>query len=113
MKDTLLTADEPHSSQQCKSVQGQQSSMKAFTTNEIVMKAEILWSIKSVNGSLLIQCKCCKGDLFKKIFSESEIASKFAFWKPKINYLLCLRITPVFKEKLLQKVKRAECENII
>ena len=33
VKDTLLTADEPHGSQQGKSVSGQQSSMKPFTTN--------------------------------------------------------------------------------
>ena len=52
-------------------------------------------------------------DLFKKMFPDSEIASKFACGKPKMNYLLCFGITPFFKEKLLQKVKEGECGNII
>ena len=52
------------------------------------------------------------GDLFKKMFPDSEIASKFACGKTKMNYLLCFEITPFFKEKLLQKVKEAECVTI-
>ena len=78
VKDTLLTADEPHSSQQGKSVPGQQSSMKAFTTNEIVMKAEILWSIKSVIAYFSFSASADIGDLFKEIFPDSEIVSMFA-----------------------------------
>ena len=98
----MLTADEPHSSQQGKSVPGQQSSMKAFTTNEIVMKAEILWSIKSVKAHFSFNASADIGDLFKKMFPDSEIASKFACGKTKMNYLLCFGIAPFFKEKLLQ-----------
>ena len=42
------------------------------------------------------------GDLFRK----------FACGKTNMNYLLCFRIAPFFKEKLLQKVKEAECVTI-
>ena len=112
VKDTLLTADEPNSSQQGKSVPGQQSSMKAFTTNEIFMKAEILWSIKSMMAHLSFNASANIGDLFKKMFPDSEIASKFACGKTKVNYLLCFGIAPFFKEKLLQIVKEAECVKI-
>ena len=109
VKDTLLTADDPHSSQQGKSVPGQQSSMKTFTSNEIVMKAEIMWSIKSVMAHFSFSASADIGDLFKKMFPDSEIASKFACGKTKMNCLLCFGITYFFKEKLLQKVKEAEC----
>ena len=112
VKDTLLTADEPHSSLWGKSVPGQQSSMKAFTTNEIVMKAKILWSIKSVIANFSFIASTDIGDLFKKTFPDSEIASKFACGKTKMNYLLCFGIVPFFKEKLLQKVKEAECVTV-
>ena len=89
VKDTLLTADEPHSSQQGKSVPEQQSSMNAFTTHEIVMKLEILWSIKSMMAHFSFSASADIGDLFKKMFPDSEIASKFACGETKMNYLLC------------------------
>ena len=95
-----------------KSVPGQQFSMKAFTTNEIVVKAEILWSIKSMTAHFPFNASADKGDLFKKMFSDSEVASKFVCGKVKVNYLLCFGITPFFKEKLLQKVKEAKCVTI-
>ena len=112
VKDTLLTADEPHSSQQGKSVPGQQCSMKAFTTNESVMKAEILWSSKSVMAHFSFSASAGIGDLFKRMFPDSQIASEFAYGKTKMNYLLCFGIIPFFKEKLLQKVKEAECVTV-
>ena len=62
VKDTLLTADEPHSSQQGKSVPGQQSSMKAFTedcskTFEAVLTKliEAKWRASSEADDLLEQ----------------------------------------------------------
>ena len=58
MKDTLLTADELHSSQQGRSVPGQQSSMKAFTINENCHESRNAVVIQKCDGSLLIQCKC-------------------------------------------------------
>ena len=108
----MLAADEPHSSQQGKSVSGQQSNMKAFTTNEIVMKAEILWSIKCVMAHFSFSASADIRDLFKKMFPDSEIAAKFACGKTKMNCLLCFGITPFCKEKLSQKVKEAECVTI-
>ena len=69
VKDTLLTVDEQHSSQQGRSVPGQQQfSMKTFTTNESVMKAEIMWSVKSVMAHFSFSASTGIGDLFKKVF---------------------------------------------
>ena len=104
--DTLLRAYEPHSSQQGKIVPGQQSSRKAFTTNETVMKAEILWSIKNLMDHFSLNASADLGDLFKKMFPDREIVSKFACGKTKTNYLLCFGIAPFFKEKLLQKSRK-------
>ena len=106
VKDALLTADEPHSSQQGKGVPGQQFSMKAFTTYEIVKKAEILQSIKSVMAHFSFSASDDIGDLFKKMFPDSEIASKFACGETKTNYLLCFGVAPFFEEKVLQKIKK-------
>ena len=46
------------------------------------------------------------------MFPDSEIASKFACGKTKMNHLLCFGIALFFKEKLLQKVNEVECVTI-
>ena len=86
--------------------------MKALATNEIVMIAEILWSTKSGMAHFSLSASADIGDLFKKMFSDSEIASKFACGKTEMNYMLCFGIAPFFKEKLLQKFKEVGCVTI-
>ena len=43
------------------------------------------------------------------MFPDSAIAKNFACGKTKINYLISFGIAPYFREKLLQKIKEAEC----
>ena len=83
VKDTLLTADESHSSQQGKSIPGQQSSMKAFTTKEIVMKAEILWSIKSVMVHFSFNASADIGDLFNRCFQTVRLLQNLLVGKQR------------------------------
>ena len=43
------------------------------------------------------------------MFPDSDIAKKFACSKTKMNYLICFGLSPYFREKLLQKIKKSEC----
>ena len=52
------------------------------------------------------------GVLFQNMFPHSAIAKKFACGKTKLNYLIYFGIGPYFREKLLQKIKVAECLTI-
>ena len=114
LKNSLLTAEEPHSSQQGKSVPGQQSSMKAFTTNEIVIKAEILWSIKSVMAHISSSASADIGDLFEKMFPTSEIASKYACGKNQDELLALLWNCSLLQRETIAKSQRIwVCDNII
>ena len=47
--------------------------------------------------------------LFQNMFPGSATAKNFACGKTKINYLISFGIAPYFIEKLLQKIKEAEC----
>ena len=50
--------------------------------------------------------------LFQNMFPDTAIAKSFACGKTKINYLMCFGIAPYLREKLLQKIKEAECLTI-
>ena len=52
------------------------------------------------------------GGFFQNMFPDSAIAKKFACAKTKMNYLICFGIGTYFREKLLQKIKEAECLTI-
>ena len=108
-----LPADAPcssHSSHSQQEVQGpSQQLLKAYVTGESVMKAEVLWVMKSVQSHFSFRASAEVGGLFQNMFPDSAIAKKFACSKTKVNYLICFGIAPYFKEKLLHKVKEAEC----
>ena len=106
-----MPPDEPcssHSSQQ--EVQGpSEQLLKAYVTGESVMRAEVLWAVKSVLSHFSFRASSDVGGLFQNMFPDSVIAKKFACSKTKVNYLICFGIAVYFKEKLLHKVKQAEC----
>ena len=106
-----MPPDEPcssHSIQQ--EVQGpSEQLLKAYVTGESVMRAEVLWAMKSVLSHFSFRASSDVGGLFQNMFPDSAIAKKFACSKKKVNYLICFGIAPYFKEKLLHKVKQAEC----
>ena len=83
--------------------------MKMYVTGESVVKAEILWAIKSVMSHFSFRASSDIRGLFQNMFPDSAIAKNFACGKTKINYLICFGIVPYFREKLLQKIKEAEC----
>ena len=106
-----MPPDEPcssHSSQQ--EVQGpSEQLLKAYVTGESVMRAEVLWAMKSVLSHFFFRASSDVGGVFQNMFPDSAIAKTFACSKTKVNYLICFGISPYLKEKLLHKVKQAEC----
>ena len=83
--------------------------MKMYVTGECVVKAEILWAIKSVMSHYSFRASSDIRGLFQNMFNDSAIAKNFACGKTEINYLICFGIAPYFREKLLQKISEAEC----
>ena len=108
MLSVPLPTEEPHSSHQEKSSTSQQLS-KTYVRGKSVTKAEILWSMKSVLSHFSFHVSSHIGGLFQNMFPDSAIIMKFAWFKTKMNSLICFGIGPYLREKLLQKIKEAEC----
>ena len=104
-----LPTETPHKSCLEKPVTSGQRVMSAYVSNEDVMRAEILWAIKSVMAHFSFRASIDIGNLFESMFPDSDIAKKFACSKTKMNYLICFGLAPYFREKLLQKIKKSEC----
>ena len=83
--------------------------MKMYITGESVVKAEILWAIKSVISHFSFRVSSDITGSFQNMFPDRVIAKNFACGKTKNNYLICFGIAPYFREKLLQKINKAEC----
>ena len=85
-----MPPDEPcisHSSQQ----EGQGPSeqlLKAYATGESVMRAEVLWAMKSVLSHFSFRASSDVGGLFQNMFPDSAIGKMFACSKTKVNYLI-------------------------
>ena len=83
--------------------------MKIYVTGESIVKAEILWAIKSVIFHFSFRVSSDIRGLFQNMFPDSATAKNFACCKTKINYLICFGIAPYFRVKLLYVIKEAEC----
>ena len=103
-----LPLQELHSQDKEKPSTSQQL-MKMYVTDESVAKAEVLWAMKSVTSHFSFRSSSNTSGLFQNMFPDSTIAKKFTCGKTKVNYLICFGIAPYFREKLLQRIKEAEC----
>ena len=64
------------------------------------MSAELYWALHVITCSQV-------GDLFRTMFPDSGIVSKFACGERKRSYLTAFGIAPVFADMLSSKVKEA------
>lgn len=94
-----------HSSQQEGPGTSQQL-LQTYLKGESVLKAEVLWAMKSVLSHFSFRASADIGGVFQNMFPDSAIAKKFTYGKTKMNYLIFVGIGPYFREKLLQKIKK-------
>lgn len=79
--------------------------MSKFLLNDEVITAEIIWAINQImthsSGRSFGACS----DIFKIMFKDSEIASKFSMHKDKLGYVVTYGLGPFFQNELANKVK--------
>ena len=85
-------------------VQGSSSGIKTFAT---VLKAEILWAVKTVMCHL--SCNSSKGrdKLFPVMFPDSEVASRFKCGPQKCNYPIAFGLSPYFRGQIMKAIREA------
>lgn len=71
-----------------------------------VTRAEIIWALKSVSSRRSMRSAEDEPALFKAMFPDSEIASKFILGRDKMSYLIHHGLASYFRESLLQKLRK-------
>ena len=66
--------------------------------------AEILWSLKVVMSHFSLRSCLELNELFKCMFSDSEIAKSFRLSKTKCSYYINHGLAPYFKEELVKSI---------
>ena len=83
----------------CLSTDGSGSgALPSFVSNDAVLAAELYWALHVITCSQV-------GDLFRTMFPDSGIVSKFACGERKRSYLTAFGIARVFADMLSSKVK--------
>ena len=72
-------------------------------------KAKFLWALKTVMSHFSYNSATDITDVFMPMFPDSAIAQKMNCGPTKLSYLICFGIAPYFKQKLLNKLKEAQC----
>lgn len=76
--------------------------MDSFCTGNAVLTAEIYWALTVVEKHYSFKSSEDTSTLFKKMFPDSSIASKFACGEKKCSYLTTFGIAPYVQELLRQ-----------
>ena len=93
------------SCQICKSA-GATNSMELFLANDATLKAEILWTIKTVMAYYSSNSCDDKNYLFVRMFSGSQ---QYARGKTKCGYLVKFGLAPYFHHKVVSAVSKPGC----
>ena len=76
-----------------------------FQIPALVVKAEIVWALKVVLSHFSLRSCLELNNLFKCIFPDSQIASKFSLSKTECSYIINFGFSPYFIELLLSQIK--------
>ena len=82
-----------------------QTMIEDFQIPALVVKAEIVWALKFDMSHFSLRLRLKLNDLFKCMFTESQIASKFSLSKTKCSYIINFGLAPHFTEVLLSQIK--------
>jgi len=83
------------------------------TLSKKVTEAEILWALKCVSSHFSGTSNARVNDLFKRKFSDSEIAASYSMSESKFRYVTTFRLGPYFTKKLLYHVKQSPAHALL
>ena len=78
--------------------------MNKYVTKNQVLKAEILWTLKTVTSHCSYKSNENVSDVFRSMFPDSEIAKRFTCGERKTSYLSVFGIAEHFKKQTLSDV---------
>ena len=102
---TLLNNDVGHSNEASSS---KQTTISICTNKQLVIKAEIIWTLDVVMSKYSFNSSSNKSDLCTTMFSDSKIAKKKFLWKNSCGFIVKFGIAPNFVELLNSQLKDLE-----
>lgn len=82
--------------------------MDACKKHELVMDAEILWTLKVITSHYSYRSSAHVNELFKKMFPDSEVAQAFTCGEQKCSYIACHGLRPFFLSSLRQEIGNSD-----
>jgi hypothetical protein len=79
--------------------------LQQFVTKDGTLKAEILWSIKTVDSNSSFRSNGNVTNVFSQMFQDSAIAKSMSLGATKTMYLSCFGVAPYLRNLLVDKVK--------
>lgn len=83
------------------------------TLSKKVADAETLWALKCVSSHFAGSSNTGVNDLFKRMFSDSEIAANYSMSESKFRYVTTFGLGPYFAMKLLYDVKQSPAHALL
>lgn len=80
----------------------------SFIVKEQVVSAEIKWALKSVYNRFSFRSCAEISDLFKSMFTDSDIAQSFSMGSTKLSYIVSFGLAPHFLQQLKLDVKKCD-----
>lgn len=79
--------------------------MSDYVTTAEVLKAEIVWVMKSINSHYSMNSSSDVGELFRRMFPDSKVAAQFSCGDRKAGYLTTFGLGPYFADQILKTVQ--------
>ncbi|CAN7985972.1 unnamed protein product [Ixodes hexagonus] len=86
----------------------QSPNLNACKTHELVTNAEVLWTLKVVTSHFSYRSSAQAGELFQRMFPDSEVAKAFSCGEKKCAYVTCHGLRPFFLSTLQREVEQCE-----
>ncbi|KAH9381460.1 hypothetical protein HPB48_016973 [Haemaphysalis longicornis] len=80
----------------------------ACKTHELVTDAEIIWTLKVVTSHMSYRMSSQAGELFQRMFPDSEVAKAFSCGEKKCAYVTCHGLKPFFLSALQREIEQCE-----
>ncbi|GBM06008.1 hypothetical protein AVEN_49398-1 [Araneus ventricosus] len=88
------------------------STMKTFIINNMVMKAKIKWCLQTIMCHKSVRSASAYVVLLKTMFPDSQIAQQMQLQRTKIGYSILYGISRYFKDDLLSKLTALKCYTV-
>ncbi|XP_059169593.1 uncharacterized protein LOC131951256 [Physella acuta] len=112
-RSSSTSADSEHETIQetkntCKTAKANTSSdISSFVSAEDTLKAEIIWTLFTINRHHSFTSNSNINKYFQRMFPDSEIAKRFRLSERKTSYLACFGLAPYFSS-LLEEILKNE-----